>query len=136
MSEHREPAAWWPYVKNVIRKYPSLREKLRALKSCQTTARYGKAGGGSSEPGRSTEAIALRELPENEQHYLDAVERAIRSTRRKPDGALRVKLIRLMYFEKSHTLSGAATVCHVSEATAKRWHGDFVRCVAKHLGLK
>lgn len=134
MSEPRE--AWWPYVKNVIRRYPYLQDKLRALKSCQTTARYGKTGGGSSEPGRSTEAIALRELPEKEQAYLEAVEKAIRTTRRKRDGALRVKLIELVYFRKSHTLYGASTQVHVSERTAQTWHGEFVRLVARNLGLK
>lgn len=137
MSEHRESEAWWPYVKNVIRRYPYLLDKMRALKNTQTTAQYGKSeGSGSNEPGRKTERIALRELPEKEQIYYDAVTKAIQTTRYMRDGAIRVRLIELVYFRKSHTLYGASAQVHVSERTARRWHSEFVRLVAQYLNLQ
>lgn len=133
MSSPRE--AWWPYAKNVIRRYPYLLDKIRSLKVSQTTAHYGQSGGGGGDPGRDVEMIALRELPEKEQKYLEAVDRAIRTTSRQRSGAIRMQLIDLVYFRKSHTIYGASIKLHISEQTAKRWHGDFVRLVAQYLGL-
>lgn len=45
-------------------------------------------------------------------------------------------LIMLMYGEKAHcNMQGAALSINVSEATAKRWHGAFLKSVAKNLNL-
>ena len=38
-------------------------------------------------------------------------------------------------WKKSHTLNGAAVRLHLGIATAKRYHGDFIRAVAKNYGL-
>ena len=65
----------------------------------------------------------------------EAVTKAIRRTGHMPEGKLRNDLIRLVYFRKRYNLTGAAWACHVSEATAKRYHGDFLRLVAHYLGL-
>ncbi len=82
-----------------------------------------------------TEEAALRELPPKEQLRYEAVERALKKTRRLRDGGWRVRLIELVYFKRSHTLSGAAEQCRASHSTAVRWHGDFIRAVADELGL-
>ena len=133
MSRPREP--WWPYVKNVLRAYPGLDRELKSIRQQSVTVQYNPAGGGSG-PGRSTEQAALRELPPQRMKEYEAVKKAIRKTGYMPDGKLRNDIIRLVYFRKRYNLSGAAWACHVSEATAKRWHGDFLRLVASNLGLR
>ena len=132
MSKPRDP--WWPYIKNVLRAYPGMKRDLDALRQQSVTVRYNPAGGGSG-PGRSTEQTALRELEPARMREYEAVTKAIRRTGHMPEGKLRNDLIRLVYFRKRYNLTGAAWACHVSEATAKRYHGDFLRLVAHYLGL-
>ena len=64
-----------------------------------------------------------------------AVERAVGVTRGLPDGAERMALVDMIFWRRSHTLSGAADACHVSERTARRWHTAFIRLVAQKFGL-
>ncbi|MBO5569222.1 MAG: hypothetical protein J5916_07375 [Oscillospiraceae bacterium] len=133
MSKPREP--WWPYVKNVLRMYPQLKRDLEAIRSQSVTTHY-NAAGGSSGPGRSTEQAAMRELPPQRMKEYEAVRKAIRDTGHKQDGRLRNDIIRLVYFKKRYSLSGAAWACHVSYGTAKNWQQEFMHQVAYYLGLK
>ena len=133
MSKPREP--WWPYVKNVLRMYPQLKRELEAIRSQSVTTHY-NAAGGSSGPGRSTEQTALRELPPQRMREYEAVRKAIQKTGHLPEGKTRNDIIRLVYFRKRYNLSGASWACHVSEITAERYHGDFLRLVAQYLGLR
>lgn len=133
MSRPRDP--WWPYIKNVLRAYPAMQRELKARQMQSVTVHYNSTGG-SSGPGRSTEQAALRELDPARQREYEAVHRAIRKTGYLPDGKLRNDLIRLVYFRKRYNLSGAAWACHVSERTAQRWHGEFIRLVAAYLDLR
>lgn len=133
MSKPREP--WWPYVKNVLRAYPAMKRELGEIRSQSVTVQYNPVGGGNG-PGRTTERTALRELPPPRMREYEAVRKAIRKTGYLPEGKIRNDLIRLVYFRKRYNLSGAAWACHISEATAKRYHGDFLRLVASNLGLR
>lgn len=133
MSRPRDP--WWPYIKNVLRAYPALQRELNARRQMSVTVHYNKAGGGSG-PGRMTETAALRELNPQRQREYEAVRKAIRKTGTLPDGKHRNDLIRLVYFRKRYNLRGAAWACHVSERTAQRWNGEFIRMVADYLGLQ
>ena len=72
----------------------------------------------------------LRKYPKVPER--EAVDAAIEDFANRPDILL---FIDLVYLRKTHEVAGAAAACHVSYGTAKRWHGDFLRCVAKHLGL-
>ena len=65
----------------------------------------------------------------------EAVHLAIQQTRQLDSGAERLRLIRLVYWARSHTLTGAAMASNVSYRTARQWHGEFVRLVAKNYGL-
>ena len=64
-----------------------------------------------------------------------AVAHAVEATRGLPDGAERMALVDMIFWRRSHTLTGAADVCHVSERTARRWHSDFIWLVARAFGL-
>lgn len=133
MSKPRDP--WWPYIKNVLRAFPAMQMELKARQMQSVTVRY-NAAGGSSGPGRTTEQAALRELDPARQREYEAVRKAIHKTSCLPDGKLRNEMIRLVYFRKRYNLSGAAWACHISEPTARRWHGEFIRLVATYLDLR
>lgn len=131
MSKPRDP--WWGYVKNVIRKYPAYKAELHQLRSQKITPGYSKDGG-RGKTQRKTEAIALRELPRGDQARYEAVDKAISITKAMPDGKWRYQLIDQYYFRKHIArLSDIAFSCNISEATAWRWHADFVRLVAEQL---
>ena len=61
-----------------------------------------------------------------------AVAAAIAETERHSAGADRLKIVRMVLLEGSHTLEGAALVVPCSARTAQRYHADFLRCVGRH----
>lgn len=130
---------WWPYVKGMIRRYPELCARDSELHETAVTPRYGGTGGGRGgrRGGRSDPVAnaALRELPEINRREIDAVARAISDTLRMPDGTRRLALMELVFWDRSHTLYGASLVLHVSKRTAIRWHGTFIKMVARNFGL-
>lgn len=85
-----------------------------------------------SYPAMSRNADALRGQDLKEYR---AVRQAIEETERLPDGQERLSLVRPVLMERSLTLEGAAMKCHVSVATAKRWHQSFIRLTARHMGF-
>lgn len=124
---------WWPYVKGMIRRYPALRERYRDLHMPSMTADYsGMPHGGS---GRPLEALAIRELPSTQQREYEAVRRAVETTQRYRNGLDRLKVVRLVLWDRSHTLEGAALMVPCGVATAWRWHGEFIKLVAAFYGL-
>lgn len=125
---------WWPHVRGAIRRYPALCAKEAALHDVSITPSY-EGMPGRGRPSDKTADAALRTLPPIDQVELDAVRNALRSTEALPNGHLRCELIRLNHFRKSHTLMGAALKVHVSERTATTWNSDFIREVARQLGL-
>lgn len=129
---------WWGYIRNVLRAYPMLKEQYEELHEQNITAKYGgDPRGGSGGVGRAVEDIALRELmPQDQREYI-AVQRSIDATMLMPGGEERVAFIRAIYFGKAQRrISDVYPRFHIAEATAWRWHGDFIRLVATHLGLR
>lgn len=125
---------WWSYVKGMIRNYPALSEKYKDLHAQSVTANYsGMPRGGNSS--RSVEEIAVRELPSTQQREYEAVRLAISQTERYPNGRDRLYVIQLVYWDGYHKLEEAAAIVRCGIATAWRWHGDFIRLVAKNYGL-
>lgn len=126
---------WWDYVKKMVKQYPKLNQEYHRLKESSVTARITgePRGSGISDP---TAATALKELPAVQQKELEAVQKAIDTLHALPDGELKLKLIKLKYWSgKEDKLLNAALKIPCSEATAKRWHGEFVRLVAENYGL-
>ena len=125
---------WWPYVKGMIRRYPELKEQYADLHSISVTADYsGMPRGGSG--GRALEAVALRELPSTSQREYEAVRRAVETTERYRNGSERLKVVKLVLWDKSHTLEGAALTIPCDKDTAKKWHREFIYLVALQYGL-
>lgn len=134
MSKPRDN--WRPYVINVLRDYPVYKRLEREAHSQKITAQFnkGRGGGGAS---RTTETAALRTgLTRQQQRELEAVEKAAKTTRRGPDGKIRMKVVELVYFRDTHTIEGAAQHVHVCYNTAWKWSDSFIRLVGKNLGLE
>lgn len=134
VSVSRPRHDWWPYVKGMIRRYPELKEQYEELHTVSTVANYAGIPGGGGD-GRALERVAIRELPSTTQREYEAVRRAVCATERYRNGADRLKVIRLVLWDRSHTLEGAALAVPCSMATVWRWHSDFIRLVAANYGL-
>jgi len=117
-----------------VRNYPVLCDRLQELRLPSLVPGIDGIPGGS-EPGRSTEQLALRTLPPVKQLDLAAVQAAIRKTQVLPDGKARLRIIELAHWKGSHTIVGAAAEVHVSTRTAYRWQNDFFFLVAITRGL-
>ena len=134
MSKPRDN--WRPYVINVLRDYYAYKRIEKEAHSQRVTAQFnkGRGGGGAS---RTTEQAALRSgLTRQQERELEAVEKAVRSTRQGPDGKLRVKVVEMVYFRGTHTIEGAAQQVYVCYNTAWLWTDRFIRLVGKYLGLE
>ena len=127
---------WWGFARNMIRDYPYLKEQMQELHEQSITAGgSGTRGGGGVS--RKTEQVALRTLPGDDQKAYDAVHDALEVTKLQPDGEDIRKLIAQMYWITNPvTIADAAYKLHISEATAKRKHGAFVRLVGKCYGFE
>lgn len=65
----------------------------------------------------------------------EAVKKAVAQTRALRNGEMRLELIDLVFWKKSHTLSGAATHFPFCEREVQQWHADFIRQVGRNRGL-
>lgn len=127
---------WRPWAINAMRDYLYFGRIKKDSQRQSITAQYNK-GPGAHGVSRTTEAAAMRTgLTRQQERELDAVERAVKTTRRGPDGKLRVKVVEMVYFRGSHTIEGAAQQVHVSYKTAWRWTDNFIRLVGKNLGVE
>lgn len=71
----------------------------------------------------------------NEQRRVDAVDGVISLVEHMEDGEKITTLIKRVYFDKTHTLYGAAVLVPVSERTAQRWNKQVIQMMVKILDL-
>ena len=126
---------WWGYVKAVIRAYPALDKVMREPIYTPTTARY------STQPpqagdGRGVECAVVKKLDRRDIEEYEAVSAAIRATERLPNGAARLKIIDLVYWQGTHTLAGAGLQVGYSYRHSQRVSEQFAYLVAENLNLK
>lgn len=65
----------------------------------------------------------------------EAVRASIEQTEALANGAERIEFISMVFWKQTHTLAGAAMAIPCSERTARRWHADFIKAVARNYGL-
>lgn len=65
----------------------------------------------------------------------DAVQAAVEATERMEDGEDRMKLIKLVYWDGTHTIDGAAQKIPCGRRTAMRMQRNFFETVARNRGL-
>ena len=119
----------------MIRLYPERVAELRRRQEASVTANYNAMPGGS-EASRTTEELGTVSLGRAVDREVEAVRRAIEETRRLRDGAERLHLVELIFWKKTHTLTGACDACHVSERTGRQWHTEFIHRVARDFELE
>lgn len=126
---------WWPYAKYMARNYPILCRELEDKQSISTTAKYSSGPRGSGE-ARGTEAAAMRQLSPVKMREYEAVRKSVEAAGAVPgNGNLRVKLVEMVYFKRTHTLEGVCHALHISYGTAKNYNNDFLCGIAKNFGL-
>ena len=126
---------WWSYAKYMARNYPNLCLELKDKQSISTTSNYSSSHRGSGE-ARGTESAAMRQLSQVKMREYEAVRKAVEAAGAVPgNGYLRVKLVEMVYFKRTHTLEGVCQVLHISYGTSKNYNHDFLCCVAKNFGL-
>ena len=119
---------WWSFALAMIRGYPERSLKLKRIHQQKTTADITgmPRSGGTS---RTTEGVALRQLPLAEQRKYEAVHTAIRRTGYLKESKLRMGVVRMTLWG-SYKLGGAALVLNISESTAQLYRWDFVMMTA------
>ena len=126
MSKPRDN--WRPYVINALIDYPWYEETVREAQRQSITTQINKGRGGSGI-SRTTESAALRSGLDDEQlRQYEAVKNALEEMSTRPYGKERMKLIKLIYFEKNKkTIEGAAQEVYTSYRTARRWNDEMIR---------
>lgn len=127
---------WWSYAKHLTRKYPELKQEYDTIHSQHIATDPSKILGSSSNTSRSTEILALLQLPPAKQADYDAVTKSIEQTKRLKTGAQRLQLIDMVFWKQSHTLEGAAYKIGFSYDQCKLFHRDFLRLVGLNRGLE
>lgn len=122
-------------MKNVIRAYPELERRAAEPPSASLTAKYGPVvpSGGA---GRPVESAAVKRLSNRDTAEYEAVRDAVRDTAALPNGEIRLKIIELVYWKRSHTLGGAGYAVGYSYRQARRMQEQFIYAVAENLGLR
>ena len=96
---------WIGYIQEIIRRYPS---RLKIYNS----------------------------LGRIEKRETDAVADALKKLSFERDKAIKKKLIEMRYWRKNRKpLKLIAKELYISESVAKKWHGNFLKTVAKNLDL-
>lgn len=119
---------WWSFALAMIRSYPDRSLKLKRLQQQKVTANITgmpRSGGAS----RTTEGVALRQLPLAEQRKYEAVHTAIQRTSHLKESELRMRVVRMTLWG-SYKLAGAAFALNISESTAQLYRWDFVMMTA------
>ena len=132
MSKPRDD--WWVNAVRMVRNYPARKAEYEELHAQSLVADMsGLPKGGNVS--RTTEAIALRQMPPMKQREYDAFTRAIAITRLMPLGEKRMELIERMYW-KGHKRNIADVIYQIgiAEPTGKRWHARFIRLVGECVG--
>lgn len=119
---------WRARARAAIKRYPELLQAEADLRAGKVTPAYsGIPGGGSAS--RTTELLAMRELPKDAQRDLDAVRLALDTIKRYRNADLRYRLIEISYWRQTHSIDGAAMLIHVAPRTAHEWDRGFIELV-------
>ncbi len=70
-----------------------------------------------------------------EQRRVDIVEQALESIGKMKYSNSKLQIIKMVYFDRSHTLYGAALQIPVSERTAQRWNTEVMELIAEKMNL-
>lgn len=125
------------YVEYQLEHYKEHKRKLSEYRDAimpSSTPNYSGAGGGGSGESRPTEKLGIKLATDeyiNEQlRILAAIEKILASLSKEDK-----RMIDLIYWRRSHTVTGAAMVLHMSNVTAYRHVNAILRAIAAELGF-
>ena len=122
---------WWGYVKGMVRDYPRYQKLLFEKQEPRLTPRLTGLPTGKGKTSDTVYTLATATLSPVAQKEYEAVDLAIRQVKN-PNILV---LIKLVYWDQTHTVIGAGYALHYEAAQAKRLHGEFLKSVAKNFGL-
>lgn len=124
-------------VEDIVKEYPALFAASWELRYTSRVSKLGERTGGKGRNQHSdpTANAALRELPPEAKRRFDAIRQAILQTHKHKDGLIRLKLIDLIYWKRTHTLAEAAHEVSYSKEQAAEIRFEFIQDVKKALGL-
>lgn len=96
---------WWGYVRYIVRQYPVWSESQG------------------------------EEMPDSERAGWAAVDGAVETTEHMENSLERLKVIRMVHWDRTHTLEGAALSIPCSRRTVAYWQREFFEEVARNRGL-
>lgn len=121
-------------MKDVIRAYPELKERLLETPETAVTARYSPQTR-QSGTGRPVECSVVQRLSSRDAEEYEAVNAAIRETARMSNGEARLAIIDLVYWKRGKVcVDEAGMRVGYSPKQAKRICVEFIRLVAFYLG--
>lgn len=122
---------WYSYVRGMVRQFPALDKEIKQIEPPCLVRSAESARSAGSRVRRPTEGVVLRRAGSATRlREHDAVAYAI--SQADPET---LNLIRLVFWDSSHTLEGAALSMHISYGTAKNWVHEFLMDVAGRFGL-
>lgn len=63
----------------------------------------------------------------------EAIYKAIEETLKSKDGEMKVKAIKMLYFDKTYTAEGVAQNLYISRRTLDYWKSDFIELVGRNM---
>lgn len=124
------------FIEWELEHYPENKRQLEEYKRDMipsATPAYSLAAGGHSGESRPTENIGLKILSDqyviHTARTVEAIERVLNKISRED-----YKLIDLVYWKGSHSISGAALSCHMSKSAAYRRLNIITTALAKEMG--
>ena len=128
---------WRVEAKRAIKHYPVLLQKDREIHAGSVTPNYSGMPSAHSA-SRTTELIALKQLPPYEQKQLDAVRGALEAIKLQYPATFDIRqgLIEALYWKRTHTIEGAALKLHIAESTARLYDRQFTERVSTLLQIK
>jgi len=120
-------------IEDIIRSYPRLARLEHELRFNSQAIKSGSSRRKNGVHSDPTADSAIVELPPEEQHRFDSIQKAIRHTRHGySNGKERLEVIRLSYWRGS---GHSTDLDAYSALDVKEYQRDFIRTVAEHLGL-
>lgn len=121
--------SWRGDARRALREYARAKRRQAEVEQIRVTPSYSGMPG-AHIASRTTEDVALRStLTDREEAVISAVEFAMRMQGSYQNGEERLRMMRLVYIARTHTLEGAALECHYSVDALKRWSNEILTAV-------
>jgi len=120
--------SWRGEARAALRAYPKVKRK-QSENEQQITPVYGGAAVQHSA-SRTTEDVALRStLTDREERIIRAVEFALTMQSKYYNADARKRMIRLVYWARTHTMQGAAMEVGYNINTVKSWNHEILTAI-------